>query len=100
MRLIDADKLINSLKCTDNGVIWVALDYIERVKTVEAVPIEWIEKFRNSIFWEDAQDLIDIMLAAWEEENESKVAEYEARRAKQAACDALAEVMKGVEACG
>ena len=29
-----------------------------------------------------------------------KVAAYEARRMKQAEADALAEVMKGVEACG
>ena len=65
MRLIDADKLIASLKPEES--VWVGLVLAEQVanaETVEAIPIEWIEK--NYSWLTMAKE----MIKHWREENE------------------------------
>ena len=83
MRLIDADKLMESLKPKES--VWVGLvlsELIDNAPTVKAIPIEWFKKkigflFENQIYgaevyqwvlnrwYEDKED--------WEKENENRV---------------------------
>lgn len=71
MRLIDADKLMKSLK--PNESVWVGLvlsELIDNTTTVKAIPIEWIKEWveRDENYW-DYQYLTDVLLKDWEKEN-------------------------------
>ena len=74
MRLIDADKLMKSLK--PNESVWVGLvlsELIDNTTTVKAIPIEWIKEWveRDENYW-DYQYLTDVLLKDWEKENANK----------------------------
>ena len=67
MRLIDADKLLKGKtdhKMISTHIIWNAL-------TVEAIPIEWlnkvIEHYRENCWYDDAEDL-EVLINDWREE--------------------------------
>ena len=73
MRLIDADKLMESLK--PNESVWVGLvlsELIDNTTTVKAIPIEWIKnwiaKSENTYNREQVYE----MLKEWEKENENR----------------------------
>ena len=73
MRLVDVDKVVFT---RDDYVS--ALTLQQRLKrqldmqpTVEAIPIEWVKKFRNQFdTTDDYYNVIDYMLRLWEKENE------------------------------
>lgn len=79
MRLIDADKLMESLNPKES--VWVGLvlsELIANAETEKAIPIEWMKKFANERalndgmdcywhFW--GEDLLQ-MIEQWEKENE------------------------------
>ena len=82
MRLIDADKLpyVNKVILVDDVdgdiTITVAKEHTSYVNdetpTVEAIPIEWIKKFRNQFEpGDDDYKLIDGLLNIWRIENET-----------------------------
>ena len=72
MRLIDADKIQWVYKC-------ISKEEIDEQPTVEAIPIEWIERWTKQ-FWKeikgvnhymgDGYDSVWDMLEAWEKEND------------------------------
>lgn len=74
MRLIDADKLMESLNPKES--VWVGLvlsELIANAPTVNAIPVEWIKKYAkkggriaNILFPFE----IEMMLEDWEKENE------------------------------
>lgn len=69
MRLIDA----NILKSMVTGYTkpHEFTDLIDKRPTVEAIPIEWVKKFRNQFeTTDDYYNVIDYMLQLWEKENE------------------------------
>lgn len=85
MRLIDADKLMESLNPKES--VWVGLvlsELITNTTTVEAIPIEWLNKRAEEIafaYWTNARNkmtlplnelplLIDQIIGEWEKENE------------------------------
>ena len=73
MRLIDADKLIASLKPEES--VWVGLVLAEQVanaETVKAIPVEWIRKYTNhrTVEFGDMWVFINCMINDWEKENE------------------------------
>ena len=89
MRLIDVDKLpatsnvaIVNGKLEVNG--WIAAKRIEEAPTVNAIPIEWIEKYakrfielenRNYFAYRGFSDIGEAilnMLENWEKENENR----------------------------
>ena len=64
MRLIDADELMELLRLRKDSGIGTEID---EIKTVEAIPIEWIYKW--ILTW--TPDLpVSEMLKDWEKENE------------------------------
>ena len=81
MRLIDADKLIASLKPEES--VWVGLVLAEQVanaETIDAIPIEWIkkkikEKKERFVGYCDELTPVFVMyeqvLSDWEKENET-----------------------------
>ena len=82
MKLIDADKLpyVNKVILVDDVdgdiTITVAKEHTSYVNdetpTVEAIPIEWIKKFRNQFEpGDDDYKLIDGLLNIWRIENET-----------------------------
>lgn len=81
MRLIDADELpeVNTIERIegDREVFvnsWIPATAIWKAPTVEAIPIEWIEKYNNEN-WFDAgtqYNAVTCMLDQWREEHESK----------------------------
>ena len=82
MRLIDADKLCDELKevsklkgTTDKGkerarYIAEFIDFWGDVSTIEAIPIEWlnkvIEHYRENGWHDDAEDL-ELLINDWRE---------------------------------
>ena len=84
MRLIDADKLpyVNKVILVDkldgDVIITIAKEYTSYVNdetpTVEAIPIEWIEEYRqNREDYADeynAKAVLKRLLETWEKENE------------------------------
>lgn len=73
MRLIDADKLHYIRKWfEDSGKseVVVFAREIDKQKEVEAIPIEWIRKWkeRDENYW-DKRYAIDDLLEDWEKEN-------------------------------
>ena len=86
MRLIDADKLMESLD--PNESVWVGLvlsELIDNAPTVKAIPIEWIKKYLepfyehyNALSPESQEvcgagwviDALETMMRDWEKENE------------------------------
>ena len=71
MRLIDADKLMESLDPKES--VWVGLvlsELIANAPTVEAIPIEYIEKFKKEFrAVAPAKAVIEWLLENWEKEN-------------------------------
>lgn len=84
MRLIDADKLMESLDPKES--VWVGLvlsELIANAPTVKAIPIEWLNKRAEEIafaYWTNARNkmtlplnelplLIDQIIGEWEKEN-------------------------------
>ena len=69
MRLIDADNIYWEYKC-------IAKEEIDEQPTVEAIPIEWIEKYMNKFqlygVCGDEYFILDNMLCAWEWEKENE----------------------------
>lgn len=71
MRLIDADKADMPIMQRKDGE-WVfrcdLKEILDTLPTIEAIPIEWIVKYCNkgNLHYCD----IDLMLEAWEAENE------------------------------
>lgn len=49
MRLIDADKL-NPDRMTNKGTVAISQSQIAKTPTIQAVPIEVLEKIRNEIY--------------------------------------------------
>ena len=85
MRLIDADEALNLIDGETkvetnsnvkafNDALEVAIQIIDTQKTVEAIPVEWIEKFMNrfrlGMVTSDEYALLHFMLTEWEIENE------------------------------
>ena len=86
MRLIDADKLIQELEKNktfesdeytegvNTGISWCAEDVVD-APTVDAIPIEWIEEYRqNREDYADeynAKAVLKRLLETWEKENET-----------------------------
>lgn len=68
MRLIDADKL--------RGLYDEDYDIIDKARTVNAIPIEWIktEKEKYPFYYQDG---IDLLLFKWEEYSTRKIWEKE-----------------------
>lgn len=86
MRLIDADNMRKASKGMfiyqdefEDDVQHIAFEAytkedIENERTVEAIPIEWLEKYKRVRGWEvtvTTLNAIDNMLNAWEKENEA-----------------------------
>ena len=77
MRLIDAEHLkwnVSGKECgtmTVDYLLWI-IDNEE--ETVDAIPVEWIEKYINECptIFRDNMRWIKIMIANWREENEQK----------------------------
>lgn len=83
MIFIEADKLIDNLD--DMIPADDSSDYVMGIATaiqevgrmacedyVEAIPIEWVKKYRNQFeTTDDYYNVIDYMLQLWEKENES-----------------------------
>lgn len=72
MRVIDADKLMESLK--PNESVWVGLvlsELIANATTVKAIPVEFIEKYidHRLVKYGDTWTFINCMLNDWEKEN-------------------------------
>lgn len=69
---VDYDGYINDLKTWQLDDI--LSDRVDNAPTVEAIPVKWIEKFRNQFDEaDDFYDLLDTMLTIWKrckEENE------------------------------
>ena len=78
MRLIDADK-IRYRDMSDghvpNGVWYTFLDDVEKIPTVEAIPIRWIQHYtkEHSMYGaiDDVFVVLHTMLCEWERENET-----------------------------
>lgn len=72
MRLIDADKLMESLNPKES--VWVGLvlsELIANTTTVKAIPIEYIETFKKKVrHIAPAKAVIDWLLENWEKDNE------------------------------
>lgn len=72
MRLIDADKLIESLNPKES--VWVGLvlsELIANAETVEAIPIEFIKAFKKEFrAVASVKAVIDWLLEEWEKEND------------------------------
>lgn len=86
MRLIDADRLRENIMAQE---LWnvsdLVYDSIRNAPTVEAIPIEWLNKRAEEIafaYWTSARNkmtlplnelplLIDQIIGEWEKENES-----------------------------
>ena len=71
MRLIDADKLIASLKPKES--VWVGLvlaQLVTNVPTIEAIPIEWIKRkaFENPSLSRNL--FYRLIIDEWEKEND------------------------------
>ena len=77
MRLIDADKLENEIVFNKlPHSVWeldaILTSCVSSQDTVEAIPIEWIKKFRNQFEpGDDDYKLIDGLLNIWRIENGS-----------------------------
>ncbi len=77
MRLIDADKLIDSLYETEFS-IWadksLAIDVINDEPTVEAISVEWLLNNipRDSVMWEYNRKLIEYLVIGWREDVRQK----------------------------
>ena len=80
MRLIDADKLVVDARLGDDETPYVSKIQIDEEPTVEAIPIEFIDKVRA--YWQDMRTeydgyyyeaLIDL-LKEWEKETCNKLA--------------------------
>lgn len=86
MRLIDADALpeVDSIERIegDRGVFvttWIPAEAIWKAPTVEAIPIEWMNKWLSKFYKEingrtyymgDGYDSVQDMLDDWEKEND------------------------------
>lgn len=81
MRIIDADEVINlidgetkvetnSNEKAFNDALEVAIQIIDTQKTVEAIPIEWIEQYIWSADTHDEKRALRKMCIQWEKENE------------------------------
>ena len=88
MRLIDADGLkkgicaectLNGDKCLRDKCDWDSICHINDAKTIDAVPVCFIEKYVTSLEdterWHDVKNIKQLgireMLEKWKEENES-----------------------------
>ena len=77
MKLIDADKLMESLNPKES--VWVGLvlsELIANTTTVDAIPIEWLQKKCGK--WRDRDMLgwsycVKLLIEDWEKENESNI---------------------------
>ena len=71
MRLIDADKLMESLNPKES--VWVGLilsELIDNAPIVEAIPKEWIKDYMLRLpDGSEAYECILVMLEEWEREN-------------------------------
>lgn len=68
MRLIDADKLKEELKVNGLGYQYYMLD---KAPTVQAIPIEYIEKFKKEFrAVASVKAVIEWLLEDWSKENE------------------------------
>lgn len=68
MRLIDADKLMESLDPKES--VWVGLvlsELIDNAPTVKAIPVEWIKRYMESV---GKIGYVEVMIEDWEKENE------------------------------
>ena len=73
MRLIDADKLMESLDPKES--VWVGLvlsELIANAPTVKAIPVEWLQKKLDK--WKDRDLLgwslcVKLLIEDWEKEN-------------------------------
>lgn len=65
--LIDAIKLKKDLP--KNADYYEALAWIDEAEEVEAIPIEWIEKWIDSNWEYEADYIVDEMIEDWKEEN-------------------------------
>ena len=81
MRLIDADKTRYSVwgferyTGIDEAPMEYAEEIIDKQPTVEAIPIEWLEKWVKETYpitenWEDYMVSFGELIKAWEKENE------------------------------
>lgn len=77
MRLIDADKLMESLKTKES--VWVGLvlsELIANAPTAEAIPVEWLKRWFETQVWRGSSPTDRIHCKAsdiiedWEKENE------------------------------
>ena len=68
MRLIDADKLRHELIM---GHDLVGAKYTDMAETVDAIPIEWIEKWGFQNGMSESMSL-RVMIDDWEKENEKE----------------------------
>ena len=71
MRLIDADKLFNTVLEQE---LWNVPDFvyesIKKAPTVKAIPIEWIEKYIWGADTHEEKRVLRKMYAQWEKDNE------------------------------
>ncbi len=74
MRLIDADKLMESLDPKES--VWVGLvlsELIANAPTVKAIPVEYIETFKKEVRdVTNGKAVIDWLLEEWGKENENR----------------------------
>lgn len=71
MRLIDADKIRYrdmSGGSVPNGVWYTFLDDVEKIPTVKAIPIEWIEEWGWKNGMSESMSL-RVMIDDWEKDN-------------------------------
>lgn len=69
VRLIDADKI--NFKWI-NGVICVEPKDIEKMPTVEAVPVSFLLKLQETAVNDEASEIINEIIARWEREREEE----------------------------
>ena len=75
MRLINANKLVVDARLGEDETPYVSKAQIDEAPTVEAIPIEWIEKWvekynKDLDPWFQGRTAVDDMLDDWEKENE------------------------------
>ena len=73
MRLIDADKIRFTDLSDGRGLCYVAfVENIEKMPTIEAIPIEWIEKWLEQFDGEENPRIYveEFLLDDWRKEND------------------------------
>lgn len=85
MRLIDADETLRLMEFEEEKYQYEehygyreAEKFIASQPTIEAIPVEWIEKWftekyrRSVVWWDCAEDVFKAFMEDWRKENEQR----------------------------